>query len=503
MENYQFIKQIGHGSYGEVWLVKCSKTRKKHVLKRMDLHQAPKREQRAAHLEAKLLSTVKHPNIVTYLDSFHNSSGSLFIVMSYCECGDLYSFIKEQNGVYFEEKLIVHWFAQICLALKYLHDKHILHRNLKTRNIFLTKNQVIKVGDLGISKVLSTTQEMSAARIETPFYISPENFSGTPLSQKSDIWALGCCTYEMALLRHPYIAQDPHSLLQKIRRKLPPIPEMYSSELFDIIMAMLNHNPEKRPCVTKLLLNDYVRRYILLILQDNSKSPDGQYSENTSELSSARSKSSSELTPRLSNNDSSGVLERSRSTCPLPNNNLKKPKLSGASLKTKLNQSKTAVISVPDVNGNGDGNDNSQHRLRNLGKNSLSPRTDLRKDTYSLDGSNKCSAKSDSESKISCNPTLNLKSFETRIKARQQKQKGEISLQILNNLTQTLHTTRSDKFVDNSNISPFDHVVPKSPADAVTEKQSVAHTKRLASGSLDVVPKGKLQNNVCALPQIK
>lgn len=89
-----------------------------HVLKRIDLHQASKREQRAAYLEAKLLSTIKHPNIVTYLDSFHNSFGSLFIVMCYCECGDLYSFIRNQNGVYFEEKQIVHWFVQICLALK-------------------------------------------------------------------------------------------------------------------------------------------------------------------------------------------------------------------------------------------------------------------------------------------------------------------------------------------------------------------------------------------------
>lgn len=91
-----------------------------YVLKRIDLHRASKRDQRAAYLEAKFLSTLKHPNIVNYLDSFYNSKGNLFIVMRYCEGGDFHSFIKNRNGAYFEEKEIVNWFIQICMGLKVL-----------------------------------------------------------------------------------------------------------------------------------------------------------------------------------------------------------------------------------------------------------------------------------------------------------------------------------------------------------------------------------------------
>jgi NIMA (never in mitosis gene a)-related kinase len=89
---------------------------------------------------------------------------------------------------------------------------------LKTQNIFLTKNKIIKVGDLGIARVLKSNNDMATTIIGTPYYMSPELFTNKPYNSKSDVWALGCCVYEMTTLRHAFNAKDMTSLVLKITR---------------------------------------------------------------------------------------------------------------------------------------------------------------------------------------------------------------------------------------------------------------------------------------------
>ena len=89
-----------------------------YVLKKIDLQNASKRERKAAEQEVKLLSRLKHPNIVLYKDSFETDSGYLYIAMGYCEGGDLYNRLKEQKGVPLEERQVVEWFVQIAMALQ-------------------------------------------------------------------------------------------------------------------------------------------------------------------------------------------------------------------------------------------------------------------------------------------------------------------------------------------------------------------------------------------------
>jgi NIMA (never in mitosis gene a)-related kinase 1/4/5 len=139
-------------------------------LKQIDLRKTTQKDLQSAQQEAKLLSKLKHPNIVSYKDSFQ-TNGYLYIVMLYCEGGDLYSHIKQQNGQSIEETQIVEWFVQIAMALQYMHERHILHRDLKTQNIFLTKNKIIKVGDLGIARVLKSSNDMATTIIGTPYYM--------------------------------------------------------------------------------------------------------------------------------------------------------------------------------------------------------------------------------------------------------------------------------------------------------------------------------------------
>ncbi|NXA80977.1 NEK4 kinase, partial [Thryothorus ludovicianus] len=265
---YCFLRSVGKGSYGEVSLARHRQDRKQYVIKKLNLRNASSRERRAAEQEAQLLSQLRHPNIVTYRESWQGDDGHLYIVMGFCEGGDLYHKLKEQKGKLLPENQVVEWFVQIAMALQYLHEKHILHRDLKTQNIFLTRTNIIKVGDLGIARVLESQYDMASTLIGTPYYMSPELFSSKPYNYKSDVWALGCCVYEMATLKHAFNAKDMNSLAYRIiEGKLPPMPKDYSPQLVEIIQTMLSKKPEERPSVKSILRQPYIKQQIALFLE--------------------------------------------------------------------------------------------------------------------------------------------------------------------------------------------------------------------------------------------
>ncbi|XP_012693939.2 serine/threonine-protein kinase Nek4 isoform X1 [Clupea harengus] len=268
MDNYIFVRVVGKGSYGEVNLVKHKTDRKQYVTKKLNLKTSSKRERKSAEQEAQLLSQIRHPNIVTYRESWEGDDCQLYIVMGYCEGGDLYHRLKQQKGELLPERQVVEWFVQIAMALQYLHEKHILHRDLKTQNIFLTKTNIIKVGDLGIAKVLENQNDMASTLIGTPYYMSPELFSNKPYNHKSDVWALGCCVYEMSTLKHAFNAKDMNSLAYRIvEGKLPQMPSKYNPQLGELIKGMLCKRPEDRPDVKQILRQPYIKQQIAMFLE--------------------------------------------------------------------------------------------------------------------------------------------------------------------------------------------------------------------------------------------
>jgi serine/threonine protein kinase len=147
-----------------------------------------------------------------------------------------------------------------------------MHRDLKTQNIFLTKSDIVKVGDLGIARVLESSSDMATTLIGTPYYMSPELFANRPYNQKSDVWALGCVVYEMATLKHAFDARDMNGLVYKIiRGKIPPMPKNYSPELCDMIRSMLSQAPARRPSITRLLKTEFIKSHIRLFLEESKR----------------------------------------------------------------------------------------------------------------------------------------------------------------------------------------------------------------------------------------
>jgi NIMA (never in mitosis gene a)-related kinase len=143
LRDYKVIKELGAGAFGTVVLVQ--KGNSKYCVKKVDVRRMPAKEREAAIKEAKVLKKFNHPNIVQYVDQFIED-GTLCIVMELAEDGDLHARLKKQRGRPLKEDIILNWFVQICLAMKHVHDRKVLHRDIKTQNIFLTRGgTVIKV----------------------------------------------------------------------------------------------------------------------------------------------------------------------------------------------------------------------------------------------------------------------------------------------------------------------------------------------------------------------
>ncbi|XP_070937393.1 serine/threonine-protein kinase Nek5 isoform X4 [Macaca nemestrina] len=203
MDKYDVIKAIGKGAFGKAYLAKGKSDSKHCVIKEINFEKMPIQEKEASKKEVILLAKMKHPNIVAFFNSFQEN-GRLFIVMEYCDGGDLMKRINRQRGVLFSEDQILGWFVQISLGLKHIHDRKILHRDIKAQNIFLSKNgMVAKLGDFGIARVLNNSMELARTCVGTPYYLSPEICQNKPYNNKTDIWSLGCVLYELCTLKHP------------------------------------------------------------------------------------------------------------------------------------------------------------------------------------------------------------------------------------------------------------------------------------------------------------
>ena len=262
--DFEILKAIGKGSFSQVYLVKRKKDSKIYALKSVYLERLEKKQQESSINEVRILASVQHPNVISYKEAFwDDNTNSLNIVMEYADDGDLYTKIKKmkEQKIIFDEKIIWDYSIQIIQGLKALHDKNIMHRDLKSENIFITKNNRCKIGDMNVSKVLK--EKLLNTQTGTPYYASPEVWMNKPYSYKSDLWSIGCVIYEMCELKTPFPGKDMEDLFVNIcLNKVERINKIYSDELWYIIKKLLEVNVDKRFDCTQFLNNDIVKRKI-------------------------------------------------------------------------------------------------------------------------------------------------------------------------------------------------------------------------------------------------
>ena len=205
---YKQLNILMKNQIKQVYLAQKKENQQKVIIKEINLLKLEEKEKDMTIQEGIILSKLKHPNIINCYE-FYLENDKFYIIMEYGEGGDLFNKINEQKNKnkYFEEKEIIEWFIEICEGIKYIHENKIIHRDLKPLNIFLTKNNKIKIGDFGIATLLNYKSK-AKTMIGTQIYLSPEIMKNKPYDYKSDIWNLGIILYELTQLKHPFFDED-------------------------------------------------------------------------------------------------------------------------------------------------------------------------------------------------------------------------------------------------------------------------------------------------------
>ncbi|KAF9118290.1 G2-specific serine/threonine protein kinase [Mortierella sp. 14UC] len=273
MDGYESLESIGSGSFGLIRKVRRKADGVILARKEIDYRKMSTKEKEQLVAEVNILKDLKHPNIVQFLERVIDREHCfIYILMEYCEGGDLASVIKrhKEKQTMVPEGFVWNIMVQLIMALHECHHgtitneethqvtlRPILHRDLKPDNVFLDGKYNVKLGDFGLSRSLTNPQKAFAQTyVGTPFYMSPELIGEFTYDAKSDIWSLGCVIYELCALEPPFLADTQAQLSARIKEgRVKSLPSQYTQELDQVVKWMLQVNSRKRP-TTKDLLND-------------------------------------------------------------------------------------------------------------------------------------------------------------------------------------------------------------------------------------------------------
>jgi len=288
-DDYQKVREIFVGAFGRTFLVHRAADQKQLAMKELDFANLDHKERQLALKEAYVLSSLKHPYIIRYCEKFmHNDQ--LCMLMDGCHEGSLWSFVRlcgRQRAI-MPETQVVHWLTQLCLAVKYLHERPqpLLHGDIKTQNIFIVKKDHECLGcvkllvDFGPMKVLDDPGSLTQGQVGSHFCQSPEICNRLPYGLPSDIWSVGCVLYELCAAHLSWEAADMPQHIENISMGLlSTIFGRYSNELGSIATALFAHDPNQRPTAATVLkthlLQSEMRKMLDVRHKGDAKGGDG------------------------------------------------------------------------------------------------------------------------------------------------------------------------------------------------------------------------------------
>ncbi|KAI7836760.1 hypothetical protein COHA_009398 [Chlorella ohadii] len=324
--HFDIERKLGKGSYAVVFAARRHDDGQLYALKVADIHSLGPLEQADVVNEIRLLASLSHPNLTTFYESFCDHGKLCIVQASFPLLNGLCVFATAAAATAAAAAIATCAFAgcwctnvpgkrlfglvwatflQIALGLQYLHHSHVLHRDLKPKNLLISEGGVVKLADLGISQVLDRV--FADTMIGTPHYMAPEMWNRKPYSYSADIWALGCILHELCTLKPLFLAPTDDETRQKVLSAVvprcrpatprscietgkvidqdlspcrlffacrcclvvvPPLPPRYSPELRSLVAGILQQNPAKRPTIDDILQTPAAQQHLALLPEE-------------------------------------------------------------------------------------------------------------------------------------------------------------------------------------------------------------------------------------------
>ena len=300
-DDYEEIEEIGRGCFGTVHRIRRKSDGRSFVWKKICYENMTQQEKIQIVNEENVLRKLNHRNIIKYIDRLIDKQNQhIYIIMEHCDEGDLCNYLKKKRKTSetIDENIAISIFIQLLDALHYCHTRNnkVLHRDIKPQNIFLltpknkdllsiinegsylnnfldeknkdteTNTIIVKLGDFGLARYLSGSNQLATTHVGTPYYMSPEVLGKGQYNEKSDIWSLGCCIYEIVMGKPPFYARSYDELRKHVNEgTIKSLPEQYSREFNDILKLMFERDPIKRPSAEEIFRLDFIRRKMKIL----------------------------------------------------------------------------------------------------------------------------------------------------------------------------------------------------------------------------------------------
>ena len=275
---YLNISLLVKGTYGTVYLVQETTSKKFYANKKIKYLARSRYDKTSIVNELRLLACHRCPFIIN-LHNAYIKDGYLNFITEYAKKGDLSKMIKRNKvkGTLFNEKTIKKYLFELCIAVEYLHKNNVIHRDIKAANVFISKSNTVKLGDVGIIKVLQPAYKYANTNIGTPYYMSPELYKHQKYNTKTDIWSIGVLLYELMTLRPPYNATNINDLKYKISNSKWTLSNkyraIYSADLCNLLEHILDNNQNTRYNINEILNHRYFASQYNLYTLDNTYQP--------------------------------------------------------------------------------------------------------------------------------------------------------------------------------------------------------------------------------------
>ena len=266
---YNILSKLGEGGYGEIY--KVTHKNEHYILKRCRTDDISEADDLL--IEAKHLRVLEHKNIVKYHDDFIHveyERGKIdpivyvIIIMEFCEGGDLKELIDKHyySNSPFSNEEILDILIQLCEGLNYIHHKNIIHRDIKSQNIFFTKDGTVRIGDFGLAKKVKKNRKhnTSISKAGTDCYMAPEVIRNRGYGNPADVWSLGCVIEEMCTMTFTWQYENNIGLEAMVNNKYIEIylddikSDKYNYMFFkDLLRKIFVIEPEKRDSIETIL----------------------------------------------------------------------------------------------------------------------------------------------------------------------------------------------------------------------------------------------------------